>query len=175
MPREASFPDGISETHLQPKSSTRLLNLVLMAILAALMLGTFTGVLGGHPSDAMTVRTAAADFTVVTPQKLRNGEFFETRISVTAKRALEAPSIAVSSEYWNNVTINTIMPDPANQLSKNGYFVLEYDALKPGDVLFLKIDGQTNPTLRGGSLGALELRDDDEVIARLPLRLKVLP
>ncbi len=175
MPGRADFPDGLSETHLQPKSRTRLLSLLLSAILGGLMVAAFLGLFGGQPSDAMTTQTAAADFVVVTPQKLRNGEFFEMRISVNAKRALVAPSIAVSSAYWNNVTVNTVMPEPAGQSSKSGYFVLEYDALNPGDSLFLKVDGQINPTLRGGNRGVIELRDGEQTIAKIPLRMEVLP
>ncbi len=175
MAGQANFPDGLSETHLTTKPRTRLLNLLLSAILAGLMLAAILGVFGGQPSDAMTMRSAAADFNVVAPQKLRNGEFFEMRISAKARGTLAAPSIAVSSAYWTNVTVNTVMPEPANQSSKSGYFVLEYDALKQGDTLFVKIDGQINPTLRGGNRGVIELRDGEQTIAQIPLRLRVLP
>lgn len=175
MSGEAKFPDGLSEIHLQPKSSTRFLNLLLFAILGLLMVAAFFGVLGGQPNQKKTAQSAAADLEISTPQKLRNGEFFETRISINAKRALDAPSIAVSSDYWNDVTVNTLMPEPANQSWEEGYFVLEFDALDAGDFLLVKIDGQSNPTLRGGNRGVIQLRDGEDKLAQIPLRLEVLP
>jgi len=172
----AAFPDGISDEHLDEPSRraihpTWIGLLVLGGILAASLFGVF----GGHRNDTLRQAANGVELSVSTPRTLRNGEFFEIRIELSASRPIAQPAIAISATSLRDLTINTTMPEPAGEKFGDGAFLLEYDPLAPGDTLTVKIDGQSNPTLFGGTKGRLEVRDGEAVLAAVPLDIRVLP
>lgn len=171
-----AFPDGIDESHLKepdgPVGRVRWFALVLLAtILLVAMLGTF----GGWENPKITDRGEAGSLTIEAPETLRNGEFFELHLTGAAHRAIAKPTLAVSSSYWRDLTINTMIPAPASEAYEDGFFLFEFDPLDAGKSIDLKIDGQVNPPMFAGTEGAVEWRDGDAVLARLPVRLKVFP
>lgn len=172
MPR---YPDGLGEFHERDRPVRRMVNWIALFGLLALLVLAATGLLGGGSRPVTSVRTPAADLAVKTPSVLRSGMFFEAEIQARVKQPVAKPVLAISESYWRDITINTILPAATGEKSEEGMVLLEFDAMEAGDVLTLKIDGQINPSLFAGTHGRIELRDDERLLAAIPLELTVLP
>lgn len=168
-----AFPDGIAARNLEPPRAGR--NWLSLAVLSLVMLAALIGLFGGGRSRPIVVDGAAARFEVASPRTIRNGEFFETRIRVEAKQPIAKAVLVVPASLWRDMTVNTMIPAPAEEKAERGAFRFDYGALKAGDVLDIKIDGQINPPLFAGTRGTVELADDQRPIASVPLTIRVLP
>lgn len=173
MTDQASLlPDGIADRHAKPRPNVNWLSL---AVLSALMLAALLGAFGGGKSRPVVVQAAAATLEIATPRRIRNGEFFEMRVRIEAKQPIAKAVLVVPASLWRDMTINTMIPAPSEEKAQGGAFRFDYGALKPGDVLDIKIDGQINPPLFAGTNGTVALADGDRTLASIPLDIKVLP
>ena len=171
-----SYPDGLGpEAATRRGWATRYANPLSLILLGAILLAALLGLFGGGPTEPLQAETSRASLTVRVPHTLRNGEFFETRISVRAHRAIAEPVIGISPALWRDVTINTTMPQAAEETFSDGLFRLHYAALAPGDTLRIKFDGQINPPMFLGNRGTVVLLDGDRPIAAIPIDIRVWP
>lgn len=173
----SSFPDGISEPHADPatgrgRGRRRWLALIL---LSALMIAALLGLFGGGKTRPVLAAGDTATLEVRTPRVIRNGEFFETHIRVTARAPIAKAVIAVDTTLWRDMTINTMVPAPSEESFKDGAFRFDYGPLKPGESIDIKIDGQINPPLFAGTRGTVAVLDGERELAAIPLHITVLP
>lgn len=176
MANEPPLPDGISEKHVRTDGRFAQCKGILSLIgLGGLLLAALSGVMGGSKNPELRRSGPSATISVTAPEILRNGEFFELRIAIEAKRLIPQPTVGVSSSYWRDLTINTMIPAADKESFADGVFQFQYPALNAGDRLEIKIDGQVNPTLFGGTKGFISLSDDETEMERIPLTLRVLP
>ena len=169
-----SLPNGIDrdqivETPGPPAGSAA------MIVLSTLLIAALLGWLGGAAPERYTSVGDEADIVVTMPGILRSGMFFETQIDITARKAIDDATIAVSPALWRSITINTQFPEPAEQVFKDGFYQFHYGRLEVGEHIRLKLDAQINPDLFLGNSGEIVLRDGDHKIARFPVTLTVLP
>lgn len=171
-----AFPDGIDRSNLEGGGplSLKLRWFVLFFLGAILALAMF-GKLGGADSPVLVAKGQSGSLTVEAPATLRNGEFFEMHFAGQAHRALAKPTLAIASSYWQDLTINTMIPGPASEAYEDGFFLFEFDPIEAGKTINFKIDGQVNPPMFGGTRGTVQWRDGDTVLAEAPVRLRVLP
>ncbi|RYD42569.1 MAG: hypothetical protein EOP63_12535 [Sphingomonadales bacterium] len=148
---------------------------ISIIVLGALLLAAALGFTGGQPSSPRTADLGDARLTVKTPTVIRNGEFFETDITLTANVPLGDAVVAVSPALWQDMTVNTMIPAPAEESFENGLFHFSYGPLAAGDTLRIKIDGQINPPLFAGTMGEIAILDGSRRIGAMPLRIRVLP
>ena len=173
---DGAFPDGISATHLRTGSPFGgPLRWFMLVALGAILLAALLGVFGGLKNPTVTASGTAATLRVNAPAVLRSGEFFEMRLGLAARRPIAKPVIAVAEPYWRDITINTMTPAPAGESFEDGFFVFEFDPLDAGKSIELKVDGQINPSLFGGTAGAVEARDGERTLARAAMELRVFP
>lgn len=100
--------------------------------------------------------------------------FFEMRLRIDAGGEIAKPVIAVSPGYWRELTVNTMIPAADESYGTGGYR-FEYAPMAAGDVLRVKVDGQINPVLVGGTAGRITLFDGETPLAALPARMRVRP
>ncbi len=131
------------------------------------------GIFGGHPNPRQVTRFPAATVITEFPEILRNGEFFEMRLTIDVSQPFQDLQIGISEPYWRDLTINTMIPASAEEVSRDGFHRFSYGEARQGETLTIKIDGQINPTLQGQSGGALILTDGDRQVGSIPLRLRV--
>ena len=148
---------------------------ISILILGSLLLAAILGFAGGQPSPPHTADFGIARLTVKTPLIIRNGEFFETDVTLTAETPLDDAVIAVTPALWHDMTVNTMIPAPAEESFEDGYFHFSYGPLGAGERLHVKIDGQINPPLFAGTRGEIAVYDGDRRVGAMPLRIKVLP
>lgn len=170
----ASYPDGIGPQN-EVGSASGLRTWLPLIVLAGVLLLALSGALGGRPNPVIEAHTGGGALSLKAPHVLRNGEFFEMRVVMEARQDMAEPVLAVSAQYLRDLTINSMIPAPAEEGFADGYFTFTYAPLGPGESLEVKIDGQVNPPLVGRNSGAMEWRDGEQVLARLDPSLLVLP
>lgn len=171
---DPSRPDGIRREHERAQAGlARHANLVPIVVLSLLMLAALTGFAGREAT--VTVRGAGATASWHAPELIRNGEFFEIRLAITAERAIGNLTIEVPASVWEDVTINTIIPGPGDESSQDGAFSFGYGLLEAGATFLLKVDGQINPDIFGPNAGTVRILDGEEELVAIPVRIEVLP
>ncbi len=148
---------------------------ISILLLGGLLLTAALGFTGGQPSPPRATDLGDARLTVKTPTIIRNGEFFETDITLTADIPLGDAVIAVSPALWQDMTVNTMIPAPAEERFEDGRFHFSYGPLDAGDTIHIKVDGQINPPLFAGARGDIMVLDGDRRIGAMPLSIRVLP
>lgn len=168
-------PQGIEQAHAKARFRDRHANPATVIALGLFLAAALFGLFGGQPHPTRTIEAPAATLKLQFPEILRNGEFFEMRATITAKRPISDMGLQISSSYWRDLTINTMIPAPAEETSAHGNYRFSYGVMKAGDTINLKIDGQVNPPMFAGTKGELVLMDGEGEIARAPLSLRVYP
>ena len=169
-----TYPQGIEERHGTAQGN-RHASWWRLGILALILIFALLGFLGGAPAPTLRAVSDGASLAVTTPDRLRNGMFFETRISAVAKRPIGDAVIAIPAAMWRDVTVNTMIPAAAEEEFVDGEFRFHFGPLGVGEKLGVKIDGQMNPPRYGSSGGRIRLLDGEVEIAALPISLKVIP
>jgi hypothetical protein len=174
--RNSEFPEGLSAAHAEGSPAPSLIvRLLPMLLLGAFIGAAFTGIYGGTPNATLRAAGDRAVLTANVPRVLRSGQFFEMRFSLRATAPLADATLAIERTYLHDLTVNTMLPAGESERSSNGTFRFAYGPLEAGEVIDIKLDGQVNPSLFLGTAGAVSIADGDDVIARLPLELTVLP
>lgn len=170
------FPDGIDDNHARGRGGLhKIPNVLSILVLGAIVAAALLGLFGGGKSPPVQVTTADATLTVTTPQTMRSGLFFETRITVAARRPIADVVIALPPALWRDQTINTTIPGADKEEGADGSFRFHYGALKSGETLEIKYDGQINPPLFAGTRGSIALLDGERPLADVPLNYRVWP
>ncbi|MGH2417399.1 MAG: hypothetical protein ACRDFY_03615 [Candidatus Limnocylindria bacterium] len=167
-------PDGIEDEHAQPIAGWRQhaspISLVVFGAVLALAL---TGLLGREVD-----RRAEGDgarLAVHTSEIIRNGEFFEMRISVEADAPIGELVVAVDEGLWEDMTVNTMIPAATDEESVDGEYRFTFAPLEAGERFALKVDIQVNPDIVGGNDGAVTVYDGDQELASTEVDITVLP
>ncbi|MFA7439388.1 MAG: hypothetical protein WCZ66_00285 [Sphingomonadaceae bacterium] len=172
----ATFPDGIDADDVRPRrifpSHSSPFSLL---VLGGILLLAMTGWAGGQPNRIFVEDTDGVRLEVSWPKITRNGLIFETRIRIEPKRPVDDLVLGVSSSLWRDITINSMIPAATGEESRRGLFRFSYGTAEAGEVIEIKIDGQINPPLFGGTQGHIAIFDDEVELARIPLTMEVRP
>jgi len=112
---------------------------------------------------------------VHTSQIIRNGEFFEMRVSIESSEPLSELVIGVEEALWEDMTVNTMIPGAADEASADGEFLFTFAELEANTPFLLKVDLQVNPDIVAGNDGAVTVYDGDEPMATTDVTITVLP
>lgn len=172
--QDRPFPDGIRDEHVSPVEGWRRhaspLSLVVFGSVVVLGL---TGLLG-HERD-WQAEADGVSLAVHSPETIRNGEFFEMRVTVEATTAVEELAIGVEGALWEDMTVNTMIPAATEEVGVDGEFRFAFGPLEAGTTFDLKVDLQVNPDIVGGNEGALTVYDGDRPITSVDIGIMVLP
>lgn len=172
----ARYPDGVEEQHAARAPLLRgHASILSLMVLGGIVGAALTGVFGGGTSPVVRAESQKAAVTVKTPRRLRSGLFFETDITVTAKRPIADAVIALPPALWLDQTINSQVPAAEKEAFRDGTFRFHYGALAAGEQLRVKVDGQINPPLTVGTAGEVAVFDGERRLVALPLDITVLP
>jgi hypothetical protein len=168
-------PDGIGDEHARPTAGWRRhASPLSLAVFGAVIALSLFGVLG-HERDWRAQRDGVS-LEVHAPETIRNGEFFETRVSVESDdRSIDELVIGIEQALWEDVTVNTMIPAATEEESVDGAFRFTFAELEPGTVFLLKFDLQVNPDIVGGNEGRVTVYDGDEVLVETMVSTAVLP
>jgi hypothetical protein len=147
--------------------------IALGAILVLLALGLLN-VFGQRPATA-TADSSAARLEVYAANRVRGGLYYQARFRVDALRELEEATLVLDSGWSEGTTINTVVPSPVSEASRDGRLVFELGRIPAGQkhVLFLQL--QVNPTNVGHRSQNVRLFDGDELLATIERTVTVFP
>src|SRR3546814_19413541 len=111
-------------------------------MLSLLMAGALSGLLGGVHNRDLSIDTPAAAMRVHAPAVLRNGEFCEFRVQITARRDVAEPGSAIPAPYSRDATFDTIVTAPADETLSGEAVPGKYEAVQAGTRRESKIDGR---------------------------------
>lgn len=168
-------PDGVGEPIVHRGLWQRHASPITLLMLGTVLALALAGFAGGQPSPRNESDFGSAALSIKTPAIIRNGEFFETDVIVRAVAPIDEAVLAVDAGLWRDMTINTMIPAPADEEFRDHSFRFSYGPLKAGEALRVKIDGQINPPLFAGTRGGIAIYDGKRLIGRQPLRIEVLP
>lgn len=179
MEREADErlerPDGLDAPFVRRGIWHRHASPITLLLLGTILVLAFTGFAGGQPSPRSESDFGSAALSIKTPTVIRNGEFFETDIIIRAAAPIDDAVLAVDAGLWRDMTINTMIPAPAEEEFKGRAFRFSYGPLEAGETIRVKIDGQINPPLFVGTHGGIAIYDGERLIGRQPVSIRVLP
>ena len=145
----------------------------LSALLVFLALAAFN-VFGQRPSTT-TAESEAAKLEVYAPERVRGGLYYEARFRIDAVRELENATLVLDPGWAEGITINTIVPSPLGEASRDGRLAFELGRVPAGQrhVFFLHL--QVNPTNVGHRSQDVQLYDGDTLLATVDRSITIFP
>jgi len=146
----------------------------VMTLLLAVVVAALAGAAGQRPTTS-TASGPAAEVKLEAPDTVRGGLFFQARIDIAARRAVQHPRLVLGRGWIEGLQVNSIEPNPMQESSRDGRVVLSYDQLAAGDRLTVWAQFQVNPTQPGRRSFSVELDDAETPAAHIDRTLTVLP
>ena len=147
---------------------------VILAGLAGIVLAALLGAFGQQPQTSRAVSTDAS-LAVQSPSRIRGGLIFQSRFTITAGRRLEQPVLSLERGWFEDMSINSIAPQPTSEASRGDHVDLVFDALGAGDTMTVWIYFQANPTNVGRQRQRVALRDGATTLLHVDRSVLILP
>jgi hypothetical protein len=147
---------------------------VFVGALGSLALVALLGVFGQRPSSVAAV-TPDATLRVRAPDAMRGGLLFQGRFEVVATKPLRRPTLVLGAGWFDNLTINTIVPEPVRATSVERGLALEYAPLPAGRRLTVYFQFQVEPTTVGRRRQDVVLRDGRRELTAVRRTVTVFP
>ena len=168
------FPDGIDERHVRPLAGWRRhASPLSLAVFGAVVVLAMTGLLG-HERQ-WQAQGGSTSLSVHMPEIIRNGEFFEMRVTVKSAEPIGELVVGIDQALWEDMTVNTLIPAAADESSEDGEYRFTFAELESGTPFLLKVDVQVNPDILGGNDGVVTVYDGNEELTRVGVQIAVLP
>jgi hypothetical protein len=173
-PHRQAFPDGIADEHAAARTGWRqhASPLALVVFGSVIVLG-MAGVLG-HERD-WAAEAGGVALRVHAPEVIRNGEFFETRITIEAIESVDELVVGVDQALWEDMTVNTMIPAATEEVSEDGEFRFIFGPIAAGSTFDMKVDLQVNPDILGGNQGRMTVYDGGDELTAVDMDVSVLP
>ena len=115
----------------------------------------------GQRATTSSTTAPAATLAIRSPDTLRSGLVFQTRLRILATAGDQGRDRRPSPEWIEGITFNTIEPSPIGEASKNGSLSFDLGHIPQGQEYSLYIQMQVNPTTFGSRRGNAALRRPD--------------
>jgi len=146
----------------------------ILALMAVVVAAALLDVFGQRPVTSHATGTAA-NLEVQAPSDVRGGLIFQARFTVGAHRQLAHPTLVLQRGWLESMSVNSIVPDPARQVTRDGRLRMTYPAMRAGTSLQVWIYFQANPTNVGRHSQDVELADGVNHIALIHRSVTVWP
>lgn len=175
--RMADLPGDLSEerhVRLAGRDRHPWYRRVLFALVCALPVLGLLDVFGQHATTSSAAGPYAT-LRVQAPERLRGGLMYQLRMDVRAGRTIEHPELVLSQGWWEQMSENSIAPNPLSQSTSNGRVTLSYGPLHAGQTLTVWAYFQVNPVNVGSRTANVELTDGPRPVATVHRSVTVLP
>ena len=146
----------------------------LFALLCAIPLLALLDVFGQGDSTS-TASSAAGELHMRVPDTVRGGLMYQARFDVTASADIKEPQLTLGPGWWEQMTENSVNPEPVASSTSNGRVTLSYGRLNAGQKLTVWIQFQVNPAQTGHREANVLLTDGPDRIAQINRDVTVLP
>ncbi len=172
---ESARPDGISERNIHDAHGSFFVRWPFgLAGLGLLLLLALLGVFGAK--GRIVASGDGIDLVVEGPARIRNGNFYETRLAIDIRRNIRDLVVLVEEDIWHEMTVNSTRPEPSEYGFRDGAYELHFGRFEAGENLVIVFDAQVNSGRRPGTnAGTITLADGDAVLVTADYALEVLP
>jgi hypothetical protein len=173
----AEKPDGIvlkRHRDLDGRDNHPWIRRALLGLLAAVLVVALLNVFGQRPATSRAA-TPEAVLSVYAPTRVRGGLLYTARFHITARSELQKATLVLDSGWFEGMQVNSIVPQPVQEGSRNGRVVYELGHIAKGDSSILWIQFQVNPTNIGRRPQNVELDDGTRVISTVHRSITVYP
>lgn len=146
----------------------------LLALVGVLPVLALLNVFGQDPSTSRA-DSPDASLSVTAPARLRGGLLFQVRVEIVAHHGLSQPQLVMSRGWWQEMSVNSIEPQPSNESTSNGAVVLSFDKLRAGHSLAVWLYFQVNPTNVGKQTENIVLYDGQTPLTHIGRSVTVFP
>jgi hypothetical protein len=129
---------------------------------------------GQHPAISRAAGTAAS-LEVQSPSNVRGGLIFQARFTLIAHRRLAKPSLLLQRGWFESMSVNSIIPQPENQSSREDSVRLDFPPIAAGRSFVVWIYFQVNPTNVGSRSENVELLNDGRSLVAIHRDVTVWP
>lgn len=138
-------PEGIDlARHRDSLGGRPLFRYVVLSVVLGLLVLGLADVFGQN-SQRSVAESSAARLEVDAPIAVRGGLFFQGRFRIEARRPLEHATLVLERGWQEQLSINTIVPAPVEEESRDGRLALDFGAIRPGEVVVAYLQFQVNP------------------------------
>ena len=116
-----------------------------------------------------------ASLSVTAPTRLRSGLIFQVKVKVEARRDIKQLQLDFDEGWWESMSVNSIVPEPEQEASKDGRVQLTYGKLGAGASLVSRIYFQVNPTNVGKRRENVILADGETPLLAVHRSLTIFP
>lgn len=106
---------------------------------------------------------------------MRGGLLFQAHFTIEAHRDLQNAALVLHPDWLQGMTLNTLEPSPAEEMSVNGAIRLEYGEISAGERFDVFLHYQVNPTAVGERKHWVDLVDGQRPIASIQRSLFIFP
>jgi hypothetical protein len=145
-----------------------------LLVLGLLALAASLNRFGQHPVTSRAGAPRAA-LEVQSPDNLRAGLIFQARFTMSARDRLAKPTLILQRGWFESMSVNSIVPDAAQQDARDGRLRLTYPALAAGSSRVVWIYFQVNPTNLGRRSQDVVLADGNRTLATVRRSVMVWP
>ena len=147
---------------------------ILFALVLVVPLLALLNVFGQNASTS-SANAPEAEVKVQSPERVRGGLMYQVRIDVIAHQTLRQPQLVLSPGWWEEMTENSVNPDPVQASSSNGRVTLSYSQLNAGQKLRVWLQYQVNPITVGKRTTNVFLTDGGNGLVEVHRSMTVFP
>ena len=129
----------------------------------------------GQSPTGSRVESAEALLEVSGPVDVRGGLYFQGRYRITAHEEIEKATLVLASGWLESMHINTIVPSPVGEASRDGDLALDFGHVGAGDSITVYLQFQVNPNNLGRRSQDVRLYDDTELLATAERNVTIWP
>lgn len=173
----ADIPDTIvlkRDRDLAKRSKELWVRRALLLALTVFLILAFLNVFGQRSTTSSTIAPAAT-LTIHSPDTLRSGLIFESRLRIFATKEIKDAIVVLSPEWIEGITFNTVEPSPVGEASKNGSLSFDLGHIPQGQEYSLYIQMQVNPTTFGGRTQETRLFDGQTLLLTSSRDVTIFP
>ena len=145
-----------------------------LTALGVLLVLALVNVFGQRPST-MTADAGAATLEVYAPERVRGGLYYEARFTVEARQEVEEATLVLAPGWAEGITINTVVPSPVGEASRDGQLAFELGRIPAGQKHVFFLHFQVNPTNVGHRSQDVSLYDGDRLLATIDRSVTIFP
>jgi hypothetical protein len=144
---------------------------VLAGVCVAALLNAF-----GQETTTSAVAAPQAAMQIEAPPRLVGGLLFQARFRLQARgRAVSNPKLVLNENWFDEITLNSTTPNPADENSRGGRFAMAFASLPRGQTLTVLMEFQVNPTALGRRSLVAAFDDGNTRLATVHRTLTLFP
>jgi hypothetical protein len=147
---------------------------VLLSLIGVVVLLGLLNAFGQKPRQDV----ASADgvrLEVYSPDRVRGGLYYMSRFTIRAEQEIENATLVLDPGWFEGITMNTAVPGPVGEASRDGRVAFELGHVPAGDEHILFLHFQVNPTEIGHRPQDVDLYDGETQLLHVDRDVTIFP